>query len=174
MTKNHRGFLYLFLSIYILIQATLFPEKPAELLIYFFQPKLDGKPVIFSPYDHVRYFNIIVYCGLAISGTFLFHAAKLFSKYFTKQNERISELIDIITAIATIALVFPCTVKVYHLFKGENVGLFSLSGEAVATLSVLIVCVAVNSVRKSKNNSRKNHQSQNMKKQLGDKRPDEV
>lgn len=155
MIKKHRGILYLLLSISILIQATLFPEKPAELLIYLFQPKLDGKPVIFSPYDHVRYLNIIVHCGLALSGIFLFNAAKLFLKHFVKQNEWIIKLIDITTALATITLVFLCTVKVYHLLKRESVGLFYLSGETATTLASLLICVAIYSYRKSKNNSRK-------------------
>lgn len=152
MIKRHRGFLYLFLSIYILIQATLFPEKLAELLIYFFQPKLDGKPVIFSPYDHVRYFNIVVHCGLALTGIFLFNAAKLFLKYFVKQNEWINKLIDITTSIVTIALVFLCTLKVYHLFKRDSVGLFSLSEETATTLVSLLICAAIYYYRKSKNN----------------------
>jgi hypothetical protein len=172
MSKKHRGFLYLFLSIYILIQATLFPGKPAELLIYFFQPKLDGRPVIFSPYDHVRYLNIIVYCGLALSGIFLFNAAKHFSKYFIKQNEWIIKLIDITTAIATIALVFLCTVKVYHLIKRESVGLFSLSGETATTLASFLICVTIYSYRKSKNNFRKNYHNQNNTKQIGKENAD--
>lgn len=172
MIKKHRGFLYLFLSIYILIQATLFPEKPAELLIYFFQPKLDGEPVIFSPYDHVRYFNIIVHCGLALSGIFLFNAVKLFLKYLVKQNEWIIKLIDIATAMATIALVFLCTVKVYHLFKRESVGLFSLSGEAATTLVSLLIIVAIYSYRKSKNNYRKNYHNHNNTKQIGKENAD--
>jgi hypothetical protein len=167
MIKKHRGFLYLFLSICILIQATLFPEKPAELLIYLFQPKLDGMPVIFSLYDHVRYLNIIVYCGLALSGTFLFHAAKLFSKYLVTQNERIIILIDIITAIATIALVFLCTVKVYHLVKRESIGLLSLSGQTATSLAALLICVAINTYRKSKSNFRKKYHNQKNKKQIG-------
>lgn len=172
MIKKHRGFLYLFLFIYILIQATLFPEKPAELLIYFLQPKLDGEPVIFSPYDHVRYFNIIVYCGFALSGIFLFNAAKLFLKYFIKQNGWIIKLIDIATAIVTIALGFLCTVKVYHLFKRESVGLFSLSGETATTLVSLLIFVAIYAYRKSKNNYRKNYHNQNNTKQFGKENAD--
>lgn len=89
MIKKYRGILYLFLSIYILIQATLFPEKPEEFLIYFFQPKLDWRSVVISPYDHVRYLNIIVYCGLAISGAFFFNSAKIFLKYSLQQPGRI-------------------------------------------------------------------------------------
>lgn len=161
MITKHREILYLLLSIYILIQATLFPEKPAEFLIYIFQPKLDGRSVFFSPYDHARYLNIIVYIGLALSGAFFFNAAKLSFKYFLKRKERIIKFIDIATSLATITLVFLCTVKVYHLFQGENVGLFSPSGETAATLAVLLVCVVFNFFRKRKNNLRNNLHNQN-------------
>jgi hypothetical protein len=148
MTKKYRGYLYLLLSIYILIQTTIFPQKPAELLIYFFRPELNGKSVIFSPHDHVIYLNIIVYFGLALSGSLFFKAANTISQSFLKKNEGVIKYIDLATALTTTILIFLCTVKVYHLFQRENIGLFSISGETAATLVALLICVVFNFLRK--------------------------
>ncbi len=148
---NYRCYLYLLLSVYIFVQTSFFPQILSDSLIYFFGPKLNEKSVIFSPYDHIRYNNIVVYCGLALSGTLLLKAAKLVLHNLFKDREKIKRYTDIAISLTTIPLVFLCTVAVYHLYRGEEANLFSVSREGIATLATILVCVVFDFYRKETN-----------------------
>lgn len=147
------GYFYFFLSIYIFIQTSFFPQQPARFLIYFFAPKIDNTSIIFSPYDHVRYLNIVVYCGLAVSGTFFLKSLNIFLQRIIKKSELINRLINLAITLSTLTLVFLCTVKVYHLSKGNETGFFEISAESLITLVVLLIC-AVFYFYKSKKNDK--------------------
>ena len=158
MQKNNRkkalnfGYFYFFLSIYIFIQASFFPQQPARFLIYSYAPKIDNTSIIFLPYDHVRYLNIVVYCGLAISGTFFLKSLNIFFQRILKKSEMINRIIETAITLLIFTLVFLCTVKVYHLSKGNEAGLFEISDESLVTLIVLLICVSLNFFRKAKKN----------------------
>jgi hypothetical protein len=144
------GWLYFLLSIIIFIQATIFPQKPANLLIHLIAPKFEGKSIITSPYDHVRYLNMVVYGGLAIAGTLFLQAIGIVLRYKVNNKGLIYKYIDISLTLAKLALVFICTVTIYHLYKGEEANLFTVSNESFATLAVLLICVFLSLFRRKK------------------------
>lgn len=91
---------------------------------------------------------MVVYGGLAIAGALFLEALRLIVRCFVKGKGAMSGAIDLVFRLLTVALVFLCTVAVYHLFRGEKAGLFSLSYEAVVTLLVLLSCLTWDYLRK--------------------------
>ena len=75
-------------------------------------------------------------------------ALRLIVHRFAKGKGTMGGAIDLVFRLLTVALVFLCTVAVYHLFRGEKAGLFSLSQEAVVTLSVLLLCLGGDYLRR--------------------------
>lgn len=144
------GCFYFLLSIVIFIQATIFPQKPANFLIHLIAPKFEGKSILTSPYDYVRYLNMVVYGGLAIAGTLFLQAIGIVLRYKIKNKGLIYKYVDISLTLAKIALVFICTVTIYHLYKGEEANLFTVSNESLATLAVLLICVFLSLFRRKK------------------------
>jgi hypothetical protein len=144
------GCLYFLLSIIIFIQATIFPQKPANFLIHLIAPKFEGKSIITSPYDYVRYLNMVVYGGLAIAGTLFIQAIGIVLRYKVKKKGLIYKYVDISLTLAKLALVFICTVTIYHLYKGEEANLFTVSNGILATLAVLLICVFLSLFRRKK------------------------
>ena len=135
------GCFYFLLSFIIFIQATIFPQKPANFLIHLIAPKFEGKSIITSPYDYVRYLNMIVYGGSAIAGTLFLQSIGIVLRYKVKNKGLIYKYVDILLTLAKLALVFICTVTIYHLYKGEKANLYTVSNESLATLAVLLICV---------------------------------
>lgn len=148
--NQYLPYFYLMLSIYIFVQATFFPQKPANILINFLNPQLDSGVSVFLVHDYVRYLTIVVYTGLAISGAFFFLAIDkiLFQRVESKKTYNVIHLI--ITQLNFI-LGFLCGVKVYHLFHGDNPSFLSISNQTLITLVVLIICIFIYSVRKKRN-----------------------
>lgn len=58
-------------------------------------------------------------------------------------------VIELVLRLLTVALIFLCTVAIYHLFKGEKAELFPLSYEAVVTLLVLLLCLVLDYLRRN-------------------------
>lgn len=144
------GCFYFLLSIIIFIQATIFPQKPANFLIHLITPKFEGKSIITSPYDYVWYLNMVVYGGLAIAGTLFLQAIGIVLRYKVKNKGLIYKYVDISLTLSKIVLVFICTVTIYHLYKGEEANLFTVSNESLATLAVLLICVFLSLFRRKK------------------------
>jgi hypothetical protein len=57
--QKYRQIFYLILSVYVYLQSTFFGGTIAHFLYSLVPPKVNGIQLSFSPYDHVRYFNII-------------------------------------------------------------------------------------------------------------------
>jgi len=139
MTKR-KYLLYFILSVYIFIQTAFFPKPLADILIRIFEPKINGELISFSPYDYVRYFNIVVYCGLPLSCMLFLKAAKIILQRFFERRKEINKYINIVIRLANFTLAYLCGVKVYHLSQGENQGLFAISSETFITLIGLLIC----------------------------------
>ena len=144
------GCFYFLLSLIIFVQATIFPQKPANFLIHLIAPKFEGKSIITSPYDYIRYLNMVVYGGLAIAGTLFLQAIGIVLRYKVKKKGLIYKYVDISLTLAKLALVFICTVTIYHLYKGEEANLFTVSNESLAALAVLLICVFLSFFRRKK------------------------
>ena len=148
--KQYLPYFYLMLSFYIFVQATFFPQKPANFLIYFFNPKLESGVSVFSISDHLRYLTIVVYTGLAISSAFFCLALDRILFHWI-DRARIFNLIHLIINQLNLILGFLCGVKVYHLIQGDNPGFFSISDKTLITLFILIICTSIFSLRKKRN-----------------------
>lgn len=139
--KTYKVYLYLLVSIYIFIQTSFFPQKLAHLLMTVFASTADGKTIITSPHTMVQYYNIVVCGGLAIAGTLFLVALRLVVRRFAKGRGIVVDTIELVFRLLAVVLIFLCTVTIYHLFRGEQAGLFSLSNETLVTLMVLLVCL---------------------------------
>ena len=106
-----------------------------------FASTVDGKKIITSPHTMVQYYNIVVYGGLAIAGTLFLVALRLVVRRFGKGRRIVVDTIELVFRLLVVVLVFLCTVTIYHLFRGEQAGFFSLSNETLVTLMVLLVCL---------------------------------
>jgi hypothetical protein len=84
---------------------------------------------------------MIVYGGSAIAGTLFLQAIGIGLRYKVKNKGLIYKYVDILLTLAKLALVFICTVTIYHLYKGEKANLYTVSNESLATLAVLLICV---------------------------------
>ena len=152
--NQYLPYFYLMLSFYIFVQATFFPQKPANFLINIFNPKLDSGVSVFSINDHLRYLTIVVYTGLAISGAFFCLALdKILSHWIDRT--RIFNFIHLIITQSNLILGFLCGVKVYHLIRGDNPSFFSISNQTLITLVVLIICTSIYSFRKQRSGSQR-------------------
>jgi hypothetical protein len=76
--NNYKRMLYMILSIYALVQCTTFMGETALALFSLAAPKVDGKPILFSPYNMISYCNIVLYGGLIISGILFILAVEPF------------------------------------------------------------------------------------------------
>jgi cbb3-type cytochrome oxidase subunit 3 len=93
---------------------------------------------------------MVVYGGLAIAGTLFLQAIGIVLRYKVKNKGLIYKYVDIALTLAKLALVFICTVTIYHLYKGEEANLFTVSNESLATLAVLLICVFLSLFRRKK------------------------
>lgn len=148
--NQYLPYFYLMLSIYIFVQATFFPQKPANILINLFSPKLDSGISVFSISDHIRYLTIVVYSGLAISGAFFFLALDKILLHWVHRTWAYN-VIHLIITQSNLILGFLCGVKVYHLIRGDNPGFFSISNQTLITLVVLMICISIYSLKKKRN-----------------------
>lgn len=146
--KTYRIYVYLLISIYIFIQTSFFPQKLAHPLMGLFEHTPDGRTIISSPQDIVMYYNMVVYGGLAISGSLFLEACRLILRRIAKSNEIVGGAIDLVFRLLVVATVFLCTSAIYHLCRGEKAGLLSLSYEAMVTLLVLILCLIGNYIHR--------------------------
>lgn len=89
-TSRHIRWLFFALSVYAFLQCTFFIGAPAHLLLYLTAPSVDGHPVLLSPYDMVRYFNIVFNTGLMISGLLFIASAEPVIKHRVKNRRYIS------------------------------------------------------------------------------------
>ena len=141
-------YLYLMISILLLFLTTFFPQKPANMLIHFLNPKFESGSAVFFVHEYPRYLNIIVYTGLALSGALFFIG--LDRLVLPRAKSSISfAFIHVIITLTNSALGFLCGVKVYHLFRGDNPGFFSLSGQTFITLITFLVCIIIYCVTKT-------------------------
>ena len=76
LKKEYKNILFVVLSIYFFIQSTFFMDKIALFLYYLSPPQINGIPVSFSPYHLLPYFNLVLYCGVSISGILFFLGAE--------------------------------------------------------------------------------------------------
>jgi len=93
---------------------------------------------------------MVVYGGLAIAGTLFLQAIGIVLRYKVKNKGLVYKYVDISLTLAKIALVFICTVTIYHLYKGEEANLFTVSDESLTTLAVLLICVFLSLFRRKK------------------------
>lgn len=145
---KYKIFIYLILSLYLLIQTTFFPQKLAHLLMAMFEPTVDGRTMITSPYDIVRYYNLVVYGGLTVAGSFFLEALELVLHRFAKDRGLAANIIGLWLKLLNVVFVYLCLVRVFHLFRGEKTAFFSLSLESTVTLLVLLACMTIDYFRR--------------------------
>ena len=134
--------IYFLLSIYVFVQASFFPQKIAQFLIRMFQPRIGHQAILFSPDDHVRYYNIVLYAGLGIFSVLLSKGFKGLLRIKANHEGIVYRVIATLLTVGSCAMVYLCTVMIYRLFHGEETGLFSLSSTALIPLAVLLIFVA--------------------------------
>jgi hypothetical protein len=145
---KYRIFVYLGLSVYIFIQTSFFPSLFARPLIAMFEPKIDGRITIISPYVLVWYYNIVTYVGLLISVPLFLHAIKLTRIRIFPSEATLSRFLNLCMTLFKTAFVFICTIKVVRLLKRQDMDFFDLSGENLAGLIMLLFLITFDFAKK--------------------------
>jgi len=144
-------YIYIPLSIYVLVQTSFFPEKIAQILMYVFEPRLNGRAALSSPGEIARYYNIVVYSGLGISCLLFLTGIKLFLNGIFKNRQKILRFAHLSIHLLIFASVFLCGIKVFRLIRGNNMGLFHLPLETATVMVTLMVLIACDFLRRRNN-----------------------
>ncbi len=115
LKKKFKNILFIALSIYLFIQSTFFVGKIAFLIYCLAPPKINGIPESFSPYHLVSYFNIVLYCGVSLSGILFYLGAEPFVTLQMKNRRIIGIALTIIITPVYFILLFTIFSGIQHL-----------------------------------------------------------
>jgi hypothetical protein len=152
---KYKIFVYLGLSVYIFIQTSFFPGLFAHPFISMFEPKIDGRITILSPYVLVWYYNIVTYVGLLISVPLFLHAIELTNIRIFTSKATLSRLINFGMTLFKTVFVFICTIKLVRLLKRQDMDFFDLSGDNLAGLIMLLFLITFDFAKKEIRRSKK-------------------
>lgn len=113
--SNKNTLLFLF-SIASFLLSTLFLGQTAHLLLRWTAPKIDGNPVLFSPYNLISYYNLALYAGLAISGILFFMAVEPTVFKYLNKSRIISIPVAVLITSVYYLVIYYCSTMLNWLF----------------------------------------------------------
>ncbi len=108
--SSYKRFLFLVVSIYVFIQCTIFMTDTANVLFSLAAPKINGEPMLFSPYNMISYCNIVLHGGIIISSILFIISIEPIIRYRLKKR-----FISIPLAIISTPFYF---ILLYIVFQG--------------------------------------------------------
>ena len=91
---------------------------------------------------NIRYYNIVVCAGLSIFSVLLLMGFKNLLSMKMNHGGILYRAMATLLTVCCCAIAYLCTVKVYRLFNGEDIRLFSLPSNVLVPLVVLLIYVA--------------------------------